>query len=76
MYNKIYFNSPILTEDNGLLHSPNLYNFMEIYNILARSLEISNYHKKSLNASILLKKNSHIFWKLEKRKTVQLERYY
>ena len=68
IYNKIYFNRPILTEDNGIIHSPDLYNFIEIYSILARSLGINNYHKKSLKASILLKKNSHIFWELEKEK--------
>ena len=66
--NKVYFDKPILTEDNGLLVSPNLHNFIEIYGILARSLGINNYHKKSLNASILLKKNAHTFWELGKEK--------
>ena len=58
--NKVYFDQPILTEDNGLLVSPNLHNFIEIYDILARSLGIKTY-KKSLNASILLKKNVILF---------------
>ena len=66
--NPIYFNKPILTENDGFLFSQSLHNFVEIYGILARSLGINNYHKKSLDASILLKKNAHTFWELGKEK--------
>lgn len=64
--NPIYFNKPILTENDGILFSQSLHNFIEIYDILARSLGIENYHKKSLNASILLKKNAYAFWDIKK----------